>query len=254
MANINWQTARMCADVSDGVYYTGDRMFGYFSKYLNQNVQTIIPLEHPNAQGLMFLDKQDRLVIVFRGTESDQTDDIVADAKIWSTQSDTCGMVHTGFKQELDKLWTQVTDALIAEPDRHLIITGHSLGAAMATLCASRLTQAGHSVELYTFGSPKVGDPDWAKQFNAINAYRFVNNNDLVTQVPLFQGYEHVGTLYYMDYDGNIISECTPEQRDQDRRKSWLRALAKGQLFDELYDHSMEKYIERIEKHISSCG
>lgn len=246
MANINWQTARMCADVSDGVYYTGDRMFGYFEKYLNQGFQSITQLEHDNAQGMIFLDNQDRLVIVFRGTDSDQSDDLVADAKVWATASDTVGEVHTGFKQELDKLWPQVSDYLLAMPNKHIIITGHSLGAAMATLCASRLAHAGHSLELYTFGSPKVGDAAWANQFKGINAYRFVNNNDLVTQVPVFQGYQHVGTLYYIDYDGNIISECTQEQRDQDRRKSWLRALAKGQLFDELYDHSMEKYIEKI--------
>ena len=251
MAPINWHTALMCANISDGVYYTGDKMFDYFSKYLH-STKVMTFLENDNAQGVIFLDSSDRLVIVFRGTESDQPSDLVADAKVWATSSDTVGIVHTGFKQELDKLWPQISDYLLSMPDTHIVITGHSLGAAMATLCASRLTQAGHSIELYTFGSPRVGDADWANQFNAINAYRFVNNNDLVTQVPVFQDYIHVGSLCYIDYDGNIISDCTPEQRDQDRRKSWLRALSKGQLFDELYDHSMEKYIQRIAEFISN--
>ena len=251
MANINWQTAKMCAGISDGVYYTGDKMFEHFSKYMH-TTQTMSLLENSNAQGIAFLDSEDRLVFVFRGTEADQTEDLVADAKVWATASDTVGMVHTGFKQELDKLWEQVTDCVISMPSNQIVVTGHSLGAAMATLCASRLTQAGYDVHLYTFGSPKVGDASWAKQFNGVNAYRFVNNNDLVTQVPLFQDYQHVGALFYITYDGEIISECTDEQRDNDRKQSWMRALANGQLFNELYDHSMEKYIERISTFIMS--
>ena len=58
----------------------------------------------------------------------------------------------------------------------------HSLGAALATICASRLD----AHELYTFGSPRVGNRAFVKEMknDGIQHYRFVNNNDIVTGVP----------------------------------------------------------------------
>jgi len=65
--------------------------------------------------------------------------------------------------------------------------TGHSLGAALATLAASRYQTAG----VYTFGSPLVGNQSFAAAFNAVfhdgagsRSFRYVNDHDVVTQVP----------------------------------------------------------------------
>ena len=117
----------------------------------------------------------------------------------------------------------------------------------MATIVTSRLVEEGFTnVVLYTYGSPRVGDREWGKQFDNIEAYRFVNNNDIVCQVPPFGYYSHVGDLHYMTYDMKIKTNMTWFQRFLDKGKGKLKAWSKFQLFDGLYDHLGSKYIKRI--------
>jgi hypothetical protein len=61
-----------------------------------------------------------------------------------------------------------------------LLVTGHSLGAALATLAAVDLLPD----KLITFGSPRVGDANLAGWFNQIAVHRFVNCCDVVGRVP----------------------------------------------------------------------
>ncbi len=125
------------------------------------------------------------------------------------------GSVHKGFKEGLDEVWnsqerTEQDRCLKSYLDnvsnkdsrqRSVWFTGHSLGAALATLAAHRY---GSAAGLYTFGSPRVGDRAFAKSFR-VNSYRFVNNDDVVTKVPLPGSYRHVGNTKYIDSEGNIL-------------------------------------------------
>ena len=83
-----------------------------------------------------------------------------------------------------------------------VICTGHSLGAS----CYFIRSQ-GRRYELYTFGSPRVGTRSFCKEIkkDGIKHYRFVNNNDIVTSVPLaLMGFRHSGELVYVNHYGNI--------------------------------------------------
>ena len=97
------------------------------------------------------------------------------------------GHVHRGFHDALDEIWGEVerrlTD-LAQSGQRSFWFTGHSMGAAIATLAAARWqTSARRAV--YTFGSPRVGDRafvvDWDQ---AVPVYRFVHGRDLITRIP----------------------------------------------------------------------
>jgi len=47
-----------------------------------------------------------------------------------------------------------------------MIVTGHSLGGAIATLAVAELISKGIQVDnLYTFGSPRVGDSNFISWF-----------------------------------------------------------------------------------------
>uniref|UniRef100_A0A1I7Z1E2 Lipase_3 domain-containing protein n=1 Tax=Steinernema glaseri TaxID=37863 RepID=A0A1I7Z1E2_9BILA len=90
-------------------------------------------------------------------------------------------------------------------PDYEVWVTGHSLGGAMASLCAATLAHLGQvntqKLRLMTFGQPRVGDKAFATAHDAmiLFAYRVVHNRDIVPHVPpeilpdhgLIDGYVH---------------------------------------------------------------
>ncbi|GAQ80987.1 hypothetical protein KFL_000680030 [Klebsormidium nitens] len=83
-----------------------------------------------------------------------------------------------------------------------LLVTGHSLGGALATLFAAEMAMAaeaegariGH-VTMYNFGSPRVGNHAFADFYNrrVPDTWRLVNRNDVIPTVPRMLGYCHVG-------------------------------------------------------------
>ncbi len=159
------------------------------------------------------------LILVFRGTEiwgrEGETNllniikavlaDVITDARVRLVASGQGGKVHQGFKGALDEVWEKahLVDYLKSNDrdGRTFWFTGHSLGAALASLAWKRYTSLGNSVpHLYTFGSPRVGDGDFGKGFR--QTYRFVNNNDIVTKVPPPLGYQHVGDRLRFNPEG----------------------------------------------------
>lgn len=202
-------------------------------------------LDKKGAQAHISWNKE-HMIISFRGTEPDQMSDVKADLMAIKRKSKTEGRVHMGFKLELRKLWPQILPLLEQNKDHYLWITGHSLGGAMATLCASRLEE--RDPILYTYGSPKVGGTEFC-QGMYVDHYRFVNNNDAVPRVPLWlMGYRHHGVMHYIDYHGQIRI-CTAWQRFKDGLLGRWKALKKWQLFDGIYDHDILKgYAAKLEK------
>jgi triacylglycerol lipase len=187
------------------------------------------------------------IFIVFRGTEPNEMKDLLADAKAWRKPAREKGLVHFGFAQALDKVYDNIVrwiDEQKLDGERKITCTGHSLGAALATIMASRLD----ANELYTFGSPRVGNRAFVKEMKNDNIihYRFVNNNDIVTKVPFPIRFVHHGELVYINHHGNI-RKMTPWQRFKDQWRGRARALAKGQPFDGIFDHSMDLYFQKVQ-------
>jgi len=125
------------------------------------------------------------VVLSFRGTESTKPKDIKSDMQAMQVKCVSGGMVHSGFSEAFDVVSEQVQDALneaniAAKP---LFITGHSLGGALATIAAKRLTHKSGIAGCYTFGSPRVGDTNWVSGLRA-PVYRVVNAVDSVTMMP----------------------------------------------------------------------
>lgn len=182
-------------------------------------------------------------VICFRGTEPKEFSDIKADLNAIPRAAQSGGLVHSGFRTELDKVWDNIQPFLVNSTEKNFFITGHSLGGAMATIAASRLKD--RVTCLYTYGSPRVGNSTFVKSFSNVKHYRHVNNNDIVASVPFaFLGYRHHGDLRYINHYGNI-RKMTPWQRIKDQWRGRLRAFQKGQPFDGAFDHSCDHYISK---------
>lgn len=195
------------------------------------------------AQAYLLKDMNGIHVLSFRGTEVTQKSDVLADLKAGKNLEACGGKVHVGFKGEINKVWPAITVSL-ANIDS-VYVTGHSLGAAMATIAASRIQTKVKA--LITFGSPRVGDKDFVKSV-AVDHYRVQNNCDDVTKVPFrLMGFDHHGTHKYMNYYGEF-RDLTPWQRVKDMARSRLKARAKGQKYIGVFDHMMANYIAKLEK------
>jgi pimeloyl-ACP methyl ester carboxylesterase len=133
----------------------------------------------------------------------------------------------------------------LADNPGNVYVTGHSLGAAMATIAASRIQD--RVTALITFGSPRVGDTAFVKSL-VVDHYRVQNNCDDVTKVPFrVMGFDHHGTHKYMNFNGEF-RDLTPWQRVKDMARSRLKARAKGQKYIGVFDHMMANYIAKLAK------
>jgi hypothetical protein len=184
----------------------------------------------------------DFAIVAFRGSElrtregrprdfSEVFNDWRRNADIRRSNSVPGAVVHRGFADGAKEVWEAgLGDYIASLPSRKVWFTGHSLGGALATLAAARaLNDRGRLDGLYTFGSPRVGDADFADSFRGMMAergltyYRFVNGEDVVATVPHLSKvqlslrpvvrFKHAGTLKYIDRGGRITED--PTQLDQ---------------------------------------
>jgi triacylglycerol lipase len=202
-------------------------------------------LSRESAQAYVFLTTSD-CVVVFRGTERDDVNDLKADVDAVMVVAETIGKVHRGFKQEVDRLWEPL-EKLLQDNTKPLWFTGHSLGGAMATISAGRcvLSPIPSSPEgLFTFGSPRVGNRRYIN-FVKLNHLRWVNNNDVVTRLPpRWLGYRHSGVEYYLNARGQV--RCySPWRKFRDRWLGFYLTLRKGKV-DHLDDHLIASYIKYL--------
>lgn len=150
-----------------------------------------------------FLAKSDDgyAVLAFRGTEVSQRQDIKIDVKATKV-SVLEGRIHGGFRAAYDSVAKEVERSVLKLKGMPLYITGHSLGAALATVATQQLEHNSTIREMiaacYTFGSPRVGDKHYDIEFKS-PIYRVVNTTDIVTIIPLLaMGYIHIGDIRYL--------------------------------------------------------
>lgn len=100
----------------------------------------------------------------------------------------TNGKVHNGFYGSAKVVHEFVTTYLDKfYSGQKLVITGHSLGGAVALLVAEMLRsnqKYAANIVLYTYGSPRVGDKTFVENAKALVHHRIVNQNDPVPSVP----------------------------------------------------------------------
>ena len=201
------------------------------------------------THGFLARDSTTRLsVLTFRGTEPNLKNwetDLTTELVPWSGG----GRVHRGFAEALSTVWDSVLADLKTVTGRCLY-TGHSLGAGLATLAASRRTPDA----LITFGSPRVGDDAFAHSPGRSNHHRYANCCDVVTRVPLeAMGYRHTGTLVYLDRDGRSVAAPTESLILDDQRHARLGYLSRwawrpGTMWTrDAADHAPVNYVSALQ-------
>ncbi len=158
------------------------------------------------------LESERASVLAFRGSGSavDWVADFIAQQTAYRPVKNA-GLTHKGFTDIYMSSRDQILALVAQHPaDKPLFVTGHSLGGALATLCAVDLAvnSACREPIVYTFGAPRVGDPTFVQKYNATvgSHWRFQNEFDIVPHLPtlVYESPKTKKTYYYMHVKGEV--------------------------------------------------
>ncbi|WP_024750326.1 lipase family protein [Crocosphaera subtropica] len=164
---------------------------------VGQAIQEIVTLskEIPVYLGFV-LTSPDNNIIVFRGTQTrvEWLNNFTALQKDYTDPNTDqyFGRIHEGFIKNYLRIVNPLPKTIAEQLDPTIpcYITGHSLGASLATLAALdialQVPQLKPQIQLYTYASPRVGDPTFAKLHSRHipNSYRVVNLADIIAFMP----------------------------------------------------------------------
>jgi triacylglycerol lipase len=180
---------------------------------IHRSVSTGLPIASTYA---LVLDLGEAMVVSFAGTDPVLLANWVSDFDIRPTE----GGAAKGFSVAVQAVEKDILTQL--PTDRPVMLTGHSLGGALAVLLAQNLVMMRREVTaVYTFGMPRPGRRDFSDSYNqgplAARTYRFVHGDDIVPTVtpskPL--GFRHVGRLVSAPTGGKFTVPSEAVDSDQ---------------------------------------
>ena len=165
--------------------------------------------------------------------------------------------VHQGFQDALYPALLDIAMKAQEMRDNHqqIWITGHSLGGALAVLLTAMLLERKIEISgLYTFAAPRVGNHKFQVQFDAKMSgkpsYRYVNEHDIVPQLPPEPMFTHTGTRRIITSKQKVTSSASKWVRIKKSFVGWYNELTDGDI--QLKEHhslvSKDGYIPALAK------
>ena len=241
-----------------------DKGFSEVITFNNKSTQAFVAKHDGNANTSGFV------IIAFRGT--DEAIDWADNLKLFAVNfpsgrnAASLGEVHSGFYDAFLDVWENkgpndkfTMKEVLSRPDYKVLpfwITGHSLGGALASVCAFNFVYTDTPFYgVYTYGQPRSCKRNLKRHFDVEakgRYFRFQNNNDVVSRIPQrLAGYTHVGTFIYIDTDQKLTTDVGAWYQFTDRIdgiREFTRQRAAGGIFR---DHDISEYIEAMEKNIN---
>jgi hypothetical protein len=210
---------------------------------------TLITHESTHSFAFAAMHAEGTALVAFRGTQPDEIRDIATNLQANQVDwPESGGRVHAGFARAARTLLPAVREWLNQGEGagrRALVLAGHSLGGALATLTATVLPPS----LLVTLGAPRVGNTAFAAALSEVEMLRLVNGCDIVTQLPpAFSLYAHAGPTSYISCDGRPMHDPDAGFIESDRAQGRARyvvdhAWKRGALLlRDLADHAPINY------------
>jgi pimeloyl-ACP methyl ester carboxylesterase len=178
-----------------------------------RSVNTILPIASTHV---IIVEVKDVRVVAFAGTDPIVLANWISDFDI--RRSD--GGAAEGFAIALKAVEDDILSRL--PPDKPVVVTGHSLGGALAVLLARRLAETQRQVvAVYTFGMPRPGLAVFAEAYKASalpsRTYRLVHGDDIVpTVAPSELGFRHIGCYLRAPKNGKFADSIDQNSSDSD--------------------------------------
>ncbi|WP_299546170.1 lipase family protein [uncultured Tateyamaria sp.] len=197
------------------------------------------------------------IFVVFRGSESSPHDWInninhrMVDAP-GHLGGTTNIRVHLGFWASLDSRYPEIAAKVKSRRNNNqkVFLSGHSLGGALATLCAYRFARAEPiPVDgVYTFGGPRVGNHKFREAYEHHvegPTFRWVNNKEFAAYLPISDNfgvdevYYHVGQLNFIEPDESVTLDRDEQILDAVPSLTFAK------------DHELQRTCQILRKHLS---
>jgi len=181
-------------------------------------------IDRDDLQAFVGYDKQaSQIVVSFRGSSNivDWLDDLTYNQVPYPGVEN--GMIHQGFYDAWEEVYDEVMSATKTLMNDHkgttILVTGHSLGAAMAQIAAMDVKKYASSIsdnaqiQVYTYGSPRWGNLALVQYYaTTVNLnWRLVNVHDVVPTVPPTEidgySYHHTWTEVWYTLDMPLTYE-----------------------------------------------
>jgi hypothetical protein len=190
-----WPVAETLAGISDEAYLPAELASVALKK---RGFTQVLPVLHGSMVCYVATGHQ-VAVVAFRGTDFAELNDWIVNLR-FTPQALRHGQVHDGFQRAYAELGPRIVAQVRSSGAKYVWVTGHSLGGALALVCAYDLvTERNVAVTgLMTFGQPRAGDGPFSEYMNDKLSGRyvyFVNEDDIVPRIPPW--YHHSGSLVW---------------------------------------------------------
>ncbi|KAH6719651.1 lipase [Leptodontidium sp. MPI-SDFR-AT-0119] len=163
--------------------------------------------DQSQVEGYVGIDSANKAIVIsYKGSKSFAN--FVADLLV---PKESCSDLVSGCKlhQGFSYAWGDVKSntmaavkkAKAAYPSYTIVLTGHSLGGAVATIAAAYLRKAGYPCDIYSYGSPRVGNEAFVNFVSAQAGahYRVTHTDDPVPRYPgRILGFYHTSPEFWL--------------------------------------------------------
>jgi hypothetical protein len=150
---------------------------------------------------------------------------------------------HAGFLRQYCSLHTRLLRVLEESEARHVLLSGHSLGGALATIAAALLPSA-YTCDLVTFGAPRAGNTRMVElaRLRCVRVVRVVHDRDVVPTIPMrLMGYSHVPGDWLLLQPDTTLQEMGCERTLL--QELWLRTRGVLAADFGISDHFITSYL-----------
>ncbi|KAK3009439.1 hypothetical protein RJ639_013188 [Escallonia herrerae] len=198
---VEYASAVYMSDLTELITWTCARCNGLVKGF--EVIELIVDVQHCLQAFVGVAKDLNAIVIAFRGTQERSIQNWIED--LYWKQLDlnypgiTDAMVHHGFYYAYHNttvrpgVLSAIKRAQELYGDLKIMVTGHSMGGAMASFCGLDLmvNLEAEDVQVLTFGQPRIGNAAFASYYSQLvpNTIRITNDHDIVPHLPPYYTY-----------------------------------------------------------------